>query len=121
MNDKDSLRLDCVIKESLQTNVKPSEILNDKLKTEMRRNFYMNQEKSQLCMVERTVSLWFYPLLMNSIFAVLGICLVRIFVPDQMIVALITALCGVWVLCGAVLTFVGVKYFELKQCATVVV
>lgn len=106
---KEYKNMDDLLKRSLSYEEVPSSDLNERLKFKLE-----NKDKE-----ENVVSVWWIPMVMSIIIGIISYTLIKMFVPMLLIQKAMISLCFGFVFFNVVMTFIGVKYFELKKGAKI--
>ncbi|WP_270504761.1 hypothetical protein [Paraclostridium sordellii] len=105
MKEKD---VDKLLKETLSIEDLPSDELNNKVK------FLINQNKK-----EKELSIWWMPAFVSILISFMLSCFTFIFLSSSLIKLLVLLFIIIIILANIILTFVGVKYFDLKKGAVI--
>lgn len=105
MKEKD---VDKLLKETLSIEDLPSDELNNKVK------FLINQNKK-----EKELSIWWMPAFVSILISFMLSFFTFVFLPSSLIKLLALLFIIIIILANIILTFVGVKYFDLKKGAVI--
>lgn len=105
MKEKD---VDKLLKETLSIEDLPSDELNNKVK------FLINQNKK-----EKELSIWWMPACVSIFISFMLSFLTFVFLSSSLIKLLALLFIIIIILANIILTFVGVKYFDLKKGAVI--
>jgi hypothetical protein len=106
---KDYKELDSLLKTSLSCEEKPSQYLNEKLKINLKENVSAKKE----------ISIWWMPMIMSIISGLMIFIGIRLFIDAYFIKIILQCLCFVVVILNILITFIGVKYFDLRKGAVI--
>lgn len=105
MKEKD---VDKLLKETLSIEDLPSDELNNKIK------FLINQNKK-----EKELSIWWMPACVSILISFMLSFFTFVFLSSSLIKLLALLFIIIIILANIILTFVGVKYFDLKKGAVI--
>lgn len=106
---KDMKNVDSLLKATLSSCKEPDEVLNLKLKSALRRKADS----------KKTISLWWVPMTASIILSFITMILVKMFVFIDTISSFINLLILSNLIFNIMITFIGVKFFNLKKGAEI--
>ncbi|GAA0715781.1 hypothetical protein GCM10008904_32990 [Paraclostridium ghonii] len=101
--------LDKLLKSSLLCEKEPSQYLNENLKTNLRESI----------LKEKEISIWWIPMAISFITGLMFFIGIKLFIDAYLIKIVLQYTSCIFVILNLILTFIGLKYFDLRKGAVI--